>query len=220
MLFRDFPFLIKKMRVAAYVDGFNLYYRGLKGTRFKWLDIGRLVDAFTRHDETVSFIKYFTADVSPRSGDPGAKTRQEAYLRALRTIPNLSIHKGRFLPKTKMRPLVSNPAAFVEVHDTEEKGSDVNLAAHLVNDAHFDRFDTALVISQDTDLCEPMRIVNNELGKTLGVIWLEPSAPGKRHRRVSNFIKHANPSVLGRCQFPDPVVGRGGQKIPKPSEWE
>lgn len=207
------------MRVSVYVDGFNLYYRGLKGTPYKWLDLGALATAFLRADETLVAIKYFTADVSPRSGDPDAVLRQQSYLRALRTIPSLSIHKGRFLPKTKVRPLVSDPGRFVAVHDTEEKGSDVNLAAHLVHDAHMGVFDTALVVSQDTDLCEPMRIVNRELGKTLGVIWLESSAPGKRHRAVSNFIKHANASILKRCQFPDPVIGRGGQKIAKPSDW-
>jgi hypothetical protein len=207
------------VRVSVYVDGFNLHYRGLKGTPYKWLDLGALATAFLRADETLVAIKYFTADVSPRSGDPDAVLRQQSYLRALRTIPGLSIHKGRFLPKTKVRPLVSDPGRFVAVHDTEEKGSDVNLAAHLVHDAHMGVFDTALVVSQDTDLCEPMRIVNRELGKTLGVIWLESSAPGKRHRAVSNFIKHANASILKRCQFPDPVIGRGGQKIAKPSDW-
>ncbi len=208
------------MRVMVYVDGFNLYYRGLRNTPYKWLDLEALSREFIRDDEALAGIKYFTADVSPRSGDPEAVGRQQAYLRALRTIKGLTIYKGRFLPKTKTRPLVCNPRKYVEVHDTEEKGSDVNLASHLVNDAHLDRFDTAFIVSQDTDLCEPLRMVNKELGKTIGVIWLEATRPGKRHRDVSNFIKHANPSILKRCQFPDPVIGRGGRKIPKPEVWD
>ena len=209
------------MRVFVYVDGFNLYYRGLKGTQYKWLDLQKLAMQFTRPDEELLGIKYFTADVSPRSGGPEVVARQEAYLRALRTIPMLSIHKGRFLPKTKKRPLVSDTSQYVEVHDTEEKGSDVNLASHLIHDAHMDRFDTAMVVSQDTDLCEAMGIVNNAIGKTLGVIWLEEtSSPGRRHRSVSNFIKRANPSILRRSQFPDVISGKGGLKIPKPPEWK
>ena len=208
------------MKVAVYVDGFNLYYRGLKKTPFKWLDLSALAREFVRDDESLVSIKYFTADISSRDGNAEAKTRQETYLRALRTIPSLTIHKGRFLAKTKMRPLVRDPARYVEVHDTEEKGSDVNLAAHLVNDAHLGRFDTAFVVSQDTDLCEPLRMVNKQLGKTVGLIWLEDSRPGKRHREVSNFIKHANLSILRRCQFPDPVIGRGGRKIAKPLTWD
>lgn len=73
------------MRVSVYVDGFNLYYRGLKGTPYKWLDLGALATAFLRADETLVAIKYFTADVSPRSGDPDAVLRQQSYLRSLRT---------------------------------------------------------------------------------------------------------------------------------------
>jgi len=49
----------------------------------------------------------------------------------------------------------------------EEKGSDVNLACHLVNDAWAGRFDAAVVISNDTDLVEPIRIVTQELKKNV-----------------------------------------------------
>jgi uncharacterized LabA/DUF88 family protein len=49
------------------------------------------------------------------------------------------------------------PTRFVEILDTEEKGSDVNLAVHIINDAWSNHFDVALVLSQDTDLIEPLR---------------------------------------------------------------
>ncbi|GHF74619.1 hypothetical protein GCM10017056_51560 [Seohaeicola zhoushanensis] len=140
-------------------------------------------------------------------------------MRALRTLPNLSVHKGRFLPKEKTRPLVGQEHIFVRVHDTEEKGSDVNLATHLLYDAFRERFDVALVLSQDTDLIEPLRVVTQDLKKVVGVGWLDASRPGKKHRAVTSFIRHANPSILGRCQFPDPVIGKGGVRFPKPLEW-
>jgi uncharacterized LabA/DUF88 family protein len=207
------------LRAYVYVDGFNLYYRGLKGTQHKWLNVALLAQDLLELGDHVVAIRYFTADVSPRSGDPDAPNRQQAYLRALRTLPAVTIHKGRFLPKTKKRPLVSDPTKYVEVHDTEEKGSDVNLASHLLNDAFNDRFDVALVISQDSDLCEPMRMVCKELGKIVVIGWLEASAPGKRYRAVSNVIRHATSAMLGRTQFPDPVIGRGGALIRKPATW-
>jgi hypothetical protein len=207
------------LKAFVYVDGFNLYYRGLKGTPYKWLDLKLLSQELLGPGDVIDTIRYFTADVSPRSGDADAPRRQQAYLRALRTIPELTIHKGRFLPKTKKRPLVSNPAKFVEVHDTEEKGSDVNLASHLLNDAFNNRFQLALVISQDSDLCEPLKMVCKELGKVVGIGWLEANTPGRRYREVSSFIRHATPSMLSRSQFPDPVIGRGGAKIGKPTAW-
>ena len=43
---------------------------------------------------------------------------------------------------------------FVEVIKTEEKGSDVNLAVHLLNDAWLDRYECAVVVSNDSDLAE------------------------------------------------------------------
>ena len=207
------------MRVGVYVDGFNLYYRALRGTKLKWLDIQKLSLEVLAETDQVQFIRYFTAYVSPRAGDEDAPRRQETYLRALRTLPNFTIHNGRFLPKTKTRPLVSDPKKYVEVHDTEEKGSDVNLASHLLNDAFRDRFDVALIMSQDTDLCEPLRMVKHDLNKIVGIVWSESNEPGKRHKKVSDFIRHANTSILSRSQFDDIVVGKGGMKIKKPDNW-
>ncbi|WP_428513833.1 NYN domain-containing protein [Roseovarius sp.] len=207
------------MKVGVFVDGFNLYYRGLKRTKFKWLDLQKLSCELLSEDDSIEFIRYFTAAVSPRAGDAGAPERQDTYLRALRTIPNLTIHNGRFLPKTKKRPLVEDPETYVEIHDTEEKGSDVNLASHLLNDAFRNRFEAALIVSQDTDLCEPLRMVKHDLKKTVGIAWLDSSNPGKRHKKVSDFIRHANSSILGRSQFSNPVIGKGGMKILKPEGW-
>lgn len=208
-----------QLRVAVYVDGFNLYYRGLRKTSYKWVNLQLLSEALLSKNDKITSIKYFTADVSPKSGDPEAPVRQQTYLRALRTIPNLTIHHGRFLSKTKTRPLVSDPNTYVEVHDTEEKGSDVNLASHLLKDAFENHFDAALVFSQDTDLCEPIRVVFEDLKKVVGVVWMDGSNPGKRHRKITSFIRHANPSVINRCQFPETVIGRGGMKIQRPKGW-
>ena len=52
----------------------------------------------------------------------------------------------------------------------EEKGSDVNLAVHLVNDAWKKSFDAAVVISNDTDLVTPIRMVSAEQGKPVFVV--------------------------------------------------
>ena len=207
------------MRAYAYIDGFNLYYRGLRRTQYKWLNVDLLVRQLLDTDDDVQIIRYFTADVSPRSGDTHAPEQQQAYLRALRTIPNLKIHKGRFLPKEKSRPLVGQEQTYVRVHDTEEKGSYVNLATHLLYDAFRSRFDVALVLSQDTDLIEPLRIIRHDLGLTLGVGWMEATSPGKKHRRVTSFIRHITPSLLARSQFPDPVRGKSGEALPKPLGW-
>ena len=59
---------------------------------------------------------------------------------------------------------------FAEVIKTEEKGSDVNIAAHMVHDGHLGRYDVAILVSNDSDLAEPVRIVRHELNKTVGML--------------------------------------------------
>src|SRR5262249_27175883 len=147
-----------------------------------------------------------TARVSARAGDPDAPRRQQLYLSALRTLPCVEIHYGSFLAKKKRRPLVSNPSTFVEILDSEEKGSDVNLAVHLVNDAWANRFDLALVLSQDTDLKEPLRIVTQERGKKLGLVWLDGRQADVRMASASTFVRNIRPASLRVSQFPNPIL--------------
>ena len=99
----------------VYIDGFNLYYGCLKGTPYKWLDLDALCRRLLPKHE-IQRIRYFTALVSARPGDPQQPIRQEIYLRALRTIPHLSIHLGRFLV------LQSQPSALLLVVDASGGG--------------------------------------------------------------------------------------------------
>ena len=115
-----------------------------------------------RSDSDIVSIKYFTAKVQPRPGNPQAAQRQQIYLRALATVPGLSIHYGHFITRPANRLLV-NPirgiGKYADVWITEEKGSDVNLASHLLVDGFRARYDLAVVVSNDSDLKEPLRFV-------------------------------------------------------------
>ena len=85
----------------------------------------------------ISKIKYFTARVSARPGDPGQPSRQQTFLRALRTLPEVEIIYGHFLSTETHMPLAGCPPSaqkYVKVLKTEENGSDVNLATHLLRD--------------------------------------------------------------------------------------
>lgn len=209
------------MRVYVYVDGFNLYYRALRGTPYKWLDIRALAQSLLDADDEIVAIRYFTARVRPRPDDPDAPRRQQLYISALRTTPNLTIHYGRFLPKTKWRPLVNPPPGgprYVEIHDTEEKGSDVNLASFLLHDGWHGRYDAAFVLSQDTDLCEPVRMVRDGLNKPVGIACMDGNEAGKLGR-VSSFSRHVRPAHLEAAQFPNPIMGRDGHLIEMPEAW-
>ena len=157
--------------------------------------------------------------MSARAGNPSAPRDQQVYFSALGTLSTVEIHYGSFMAKKKWRPLVSNPGQFVEIHDTEEKGSDVNLAVHLLNDAWADRFDVALVLSQDTDLTEPLRILTHERGKKVGLVWLDSRQPDAGMKAASSFVLHVRPAALRVAQFADPLPRATGASIVKPVGW-
>lgn len=217
-------------RVAVYVDGFNLYYRALKGRDFKWLDIESFAYKFTDNAQRIEKIRYFTARVGG-SLDAGAPGRQQAYLNALDTLDCVKVHYGNFLTKISRKPLAKpngKPGKLVDVYLSEEKGSDVNLGVHLVNDAHLNAFDVALVLSQDSDLLEPMRIVK-DMGKPVGIIWLQPrtktkksswTGPSRKFSEASSFIKYARAAHYRDSQFDPELFDLDGKLVAKkPDSW-
>ena len=203
----------------VYIDGFNLYYLALRGTPFRWLDFGKLASLLLpQHD--IGRIRYFTAKVVNRSKDPNQAQRQQAYLRALQTIPNLSIHYGHFLTNTKRRPLVQKPAVgprTVEILDTEEKGSDVNLASYLLLDGFENDYEMAVVISNDSDLKLPVRMTRTKLGKQIGVI--DPSKKTSFElREAASWYRSLRQGPLSASLFPDTLSDAQGD-FTKPIGW-
>ena len=208
------------MRTAIYVDGFNLYYRTVRGTPHKWLDLKALFTRVLKPSHNIIRIKYFTALVSPTPHDPDKTSRQKTYLRALRChIPEIEIHYGHFLSHEVKAPL-ARPVpgrAFETVIKTEEKGSDVNLAVHLLNDAWLDVYDCAVVVSNDSDLAEAMRLVGfHHPSKVIGLVSPEEGRTSKQLKIHANFIRPIRKSVLPACQLPDPIPGT---TIHKPVGW-
>lgn len=207
------------MKTNVYVDGFNLYYGCLKNTPYRWLDLAQLCRLMLPND-AIHRIRYFTARVSARPNDPDQPVRQQTYLRALETIPNLTITYGSFLTHTVLMP-VANPSpgqsAYVSVIRTTEKGSDVNLATYLLFDVFSDDCDIAVIVSNDSDLREPVRIVTQHSGKPVGI--LNPHRhPSKELTQFATFVKQIRRGVLAASQFsPELADARG--TFHKPPSW-
>jgi len=207
------------MRTIIYIDGFNLYYGALKNTPYKWLNIDKMCRLLLPRHQIVA-LKYYTAIVGARSNDPNQPVRQQTYLRALQAIPNLTITHGQFL-HSKIRMFLAHPVPgsppYATVIKTEEKGSDVNIAAHLIHDGHRDLYDAAVVISNDSDLAEAVRIVRYDLGKIVGMLnpHKRPSYALKQH---VSFVKAIRQGVLAKSQFPDTLRDVYGV-FHKPADW-
>jgi len=101
-------------RCLVYIDGFNLYYGSVRGTPHRWLDIQGLFERLRPHDDVIR-IKYFTALI-----DGAGRERQQAYLRALATLPKVEVIEGRFKRKREsswwaMRSFSSRACSFPRV---------------------------------------------------------------------------------------------------------
>jgi uncharacterized LabA/DUF88 family protein len=207
-------------RTNVYIDGFNLFYGALKGSRHKWLDLEALCRQLLPKD-SIHRIRYFTAKVTARPGDPQLPVRQQTYLQALATLPTVSVHLGVFYVSTVRAPLAQPPARgpkTAEIIKTEEKGSDVALATYLMLDACRGDCDTAVLMTNDSDLREPLRLVREELGLTTGVVNPHPAS---RRSRVlqATFFKQLRPGALAASQFPRQLTAPSGHKITKPTGW-
>jgi hypothetical protein len=207
------------MVANVYVDAFNLYYGCLKGTPYRWLDLGTLCRRLLPKDR-INRIRYFTATVSARPDNPHAPQRQQVYLRALETVPGLSIHYGHYLSHVTRMPLAKprpGGARTVAVVKTEEKGSDVNLATFLLLDGFKRDCEVAVVISNDSDLKLPIELAERELGLRIGVV--NPHPPARRSRALEpTFFKQLRVSTLAACQFPSMLSDARGE-IHKPDRW-
>jgi hypothetical protein len=211
------------MKTNVYVDAFNLYYRALRGTPYRWLDLGQLCRRLLPSHQ-VHRIRYFTAILQPWRGDAREQRRQLTYLRALRTIPNLTIHFGQFRTDVRRRPLVLpiiGAGPRVKVLITQEKGSDVNLATFLLLDAFEKDYEQAVVISNDSDLATPIAMVRRKLGLPIGVINPNTRARYPLHRslaQAATFQRRLREKTLAECQFPSQLTDSHGT-ITKPSRW-
>ncbi|MCC6678001.1 MAG: NYN domain-containing protein [Phycisphaerales bacterium] len=207
------------MRANVYIDGFNLYNGAVKGTSHKWLDVAQMSRLLLPRYH-IGRIRYFTAHISPRPGNPDGPIRQQVYLRALATIPNLSIHLGQFTTHRRRMMRADSTLAspvFVDVLRTDEKGSDVNLATYLVHDAYQQEYDCAVVVSNDSDLLEPIRVVKEVLGRRVGLINPHPH-PSRQLRAFATFYKPIRSGVLAASQFP-PLLSDQHGVITKPASW-
>jgi len=208
------------MKTIVYVDGFNLYYGAVKGTVYKWLNIHKLCQLLLPKNQIVR-IKYFTALVTARPTDMDQPNRQQIYLRALRSIPILEIIYGHFLEHEIMMPLVNPPSGgpkYARVIKTEEKGSDVNIAAHMINDGYMGSYEVAVVLSNDSDLVEPIKIVRQELNLPVGVLNPIPAHPSHELQKYASFMKPIRKGVLSVSQFPERMRDVNGS-FRKPTKW-
>lgn len=202
-----------------YVDGFNLYYR-LRRTPYKWLDLAAMMDQLLPNHE-IRKIRYFTARVKPLD-DPGSPVRQDAYLRALDSLPTVEIHYGRFLKSKVYSRLVTPPPPpenrNAEVFKFEEKGSDVNCAAWLITEALENVCDCSVLVSNDSDLAVAIELL---VARGRQVVLVNPYDDNPNKKLIKErpqMVRRLRDGLLAASQLPNPIQV-GGTDLYKPAAW-
>jgi uncharacterized LabA/DUF88 family protein len=204
--------IMLKKRIIVYVDGFNLYFgmveAGIENS--KWLNIKSLIESFLTQNQELIEIKYFTSRITHH---PSKQKRQATYLEALETT-GVNLIYGLYKAKE------------IECHNcghnwaiSNEKMTDVNIATHLLLDAFNDKFDTAILISGDSDLVPPIKAVHSQFHtKAVSVFF-----PPERHNiTVAGAAKGSQ--IIGKKkikdnQFPLTVTKKDGYVLIKPENW-
>lgn len=211
-------------RTIVYVDGFNLYFGCLKGTPYRWLNIWELAQHLAPKASQVVEVRYFTARTKPQPGYP-PPVNQSVYLRALATLPNVTVHLGEFRGHIKSLPehpppTNGDPPKLVKVYKSDEKGSDVNLASYLLLDGFQGRYDHAVVVSNDSDLATPVKMVRDDLQKQITIAF--PCGAGRQptsllRQACSKWFK-VRESALKRSLFLNNLKDAAGD-FTKPNGW-
>ena len=103
----------------------------------------------------------------------------------------------------------------------KEKGSDVNLATHLLVDGVQNAYDLAVVVSNDGNLKAPVEYVRTELQKPVGVLNPRKNrsyALSPTNLPRGSFYKPIRPGVLRSSQFA-PALSDADGSFSKPAGW-
>jgi uncharacterized LabA/DUF88 family protein len=201
-------------RVVVYVDGFNLY-NGLKdryGHRYMWLDLQALAGAMLRSGQELVGVQYFTARVRRKQD---SARRQSTYIDALRAhCPLVTIIEGRFQEKS-----ITCWNCGQTRTSYEEKETDVSIATALVEDAALDRYDTAIIISADSDLCPAVRSVRRIAPAKRLIAAFPPKRVSEELRRTAHGSFPISAAKFRRSLLPEQVSGQDGVVLWRPATW-
>lgn len=201
-----------KQRVIAYIDGSNLYFGMVDaGLKFcKWLDVKQLMGRFLDPNQELVAVKFFTSRLTH---NPPKEARQSIYLDALQ-FTGVDLIFGSYHTK------------YIDCHSCghswsmpTEKMTDVNLATHLIMDAHLDAYDIAFVVSGDSDFAPCVEAVNETFeAKSVSMVF-PPERENESLEEEARSSQLITKEKLIACQLPIELIRADGTRIHKPEGW-
>lgn len=196
----------------VYIEGFNLYH-GLKdglGRKYLWLNPEAVANRLLQPGQTLVKVKYFTAALRNK---PGSQQNQHFYLGALNVGTRVEVHLGRFQEKSTS---CRNCGSIWRTY--EEKETDVSIAVALLEDAVNDLFDTALIVSADSDLCPAVRALRRLRPAKRVVAVFPPRRRSDDLRKAVHASLRLGDAIIRQSQFPN-CVSDGVVNYYRPATW-
>lgn len=236
------------MATGVYIDGLNFYYGALKGTPYKWLDLEKFVRLLLPRDEisviryfTATINKRHNDDgahsrqavylralrANPNIMIHKGHFRNDIRWKALAD----NKHRSSELFKPSFRPLTlfnlmwkdnvirrEEQSTLARVVIDEEKGSDVNLGVHLIDDCARGLCDKALIVSNDSDLVGAIRLAKG-FANQVGILNPHSTPTNRRLRDEASFEIPFRPDALAKCQLPQIVDTPRNGHVHRPKMW-
>ena len=143
----------KKKNIVVYIDGSNFYFSVKKTFNCK-IDIEKFCKKLSENNNLIK-INYYISPII-QSSNLKMYAEQQSFFEKLKKIDKLNIILGR-LEKHKK----DGKIFYVE------KATDINIARDLIFDSIDNKYDKALLISNDGDFSEVVSSIINRFGKEI-----------------------------------------------------
>jgi len=201
-------------RIAFFVDGFNLYHSldcNPSYYKYKWLNLNKLAHCFVTSHDKVDKVLYFTTYAT---WDQVKLVKHQIYVKALQFI-GVEVVFGAFRYADKTCRICHK-----QYKTFEEKQTDVNIAIKLFQTAVQDLWDTAIIISGDSDLIPAIKAVKSTFpAKRMGLV-IPIGRRAEELKQAVDFHMKLKEKHLATSQFEDEITIDGGVKLTRPSTWK
>ena len=189
-------------RVMVFIDGGNLY----AGVKFglnlqKSVNIDSLVKKLVSGRPLVRAYYYTTS--SPRPNSSQGKAHQR-FLDKLGWVENLQLRRGRIVPRAHTIECPKCKESF-EYNTYTQKGVDTRIAVDMVTLAVRGAYDTAILVSGDSDLAEAVNYIREQTNKKVENACVPGKSWAKTLREAADKRIPLTQEYLMDCLFETPL---------------
>jgi uncharacterized LabA/DUF88 family protein len=193
---------VENERVMVFVDGGNLYAGVKLGLHLqKSVDIDSLIKKLTSGRSLVRAYYYTTPSPHPNSSQGKAHQR---FLDKLGWIENLQLRRGRVVPRRNVVECPKCGKAF-DYNVYMQKGIDTRIAVDMVTLAVRDAYDTAILVSGDSDLAEAVNYIREQTNKKVENACVPGKSWAKTLREAVDKRIPLTREYLMDCLFEGPL---------------